>query len=45
MKEKKEKTYDPHAHSYKGIDSREDRLKDIKTDRGDFRIKNNRKED
>lgn len=41
----KPKKFDPHSVSYKGIDSREDRLKTIKTTKGEFRFKNNRKED
>lgn len=41
MTKEKQPEYDHNAHSYKGIDSREDRLKNIKTDRGNFRIKEN----
>lgn len=42
---KKEKPYDPHSVSYQGKDSREGRLKTVKTDKGEFRWKSNRKED
>lgn len=44
MKEKEPK-FDPHKASYKGKDSREGRLHDVKTDRGEFRWKDNRKEE
>ena len=39
-----EKKYDPFETSYKGVDSRAGRLKDVSTDRGVFRIKDNFKE-
>jgi len=39
-----EKPYDPFQTAYKGIDSREGRLHEVKTDRGSFRIKDNFKE-
>jgi hypothetical protein len=39
-----ESAYDPHKNSYKEIDSREGRLKDLSTDRGTFRIKENHKD-
>lgn len=40
---KKEKPYNHHSTGYKGKDSREGRLKDVSTDRGTFRMKENRK--
>ncbi len=44
-KDAKDKEYDPHQHSYKGKDNREGRLHEKKTDRGTFRIKENRKDE
>lgn len=37
--------FDPNSVSYKGKDSREGRLHEIKTDRGDFRFKDNKKDE
>lgn len=42
---KKEKKYNPHQHSYQGKDSRDGRLHTVKTKKGDFRFKDNRKDD
>lgn len=42
---KKEKEFDPHSVSYQKKDSRESRLHEVKTDRGEFRFKDNRKDD
>lgn len=39
-----EKKFDPFQSAYKGVDSREGRLHNVTTDRGDFRFKSERKE-
>lgn len=43
MTKDKPKEFDRHSVSYQGKDSREDRLHEVKTDRGDFRWKDNKK--
>lgn len=45
MKKEKPKEFNPHSVSYQGKDSREGRLHEVKTDRGVFRLKDNRKDD
>lgn len=44
-KKKKKADYNHHSTAYKGKDSREGRLKDIKTDKGTFRMKDNRRDE
>jgi hypothetical protein len=43
--EDEKKKFDSHKQSYQGKDSREGRLHEVKTDRGTFRHKDNRKGD
>ncbi len=43
MKKEQPKEFDPHSVSYQGKDSREGRLHTIKTEKGEFRFKDNRK--
>lgn len=45
MKKDKPKVFDPHSVSYQGKDSREGRLHMVKTDKGEFRWKDNRKDE
>lgn len=44
-KEEKPKEFNPHSVSYLGKDSREGRLHTIKTEKGEFQFKSNRRED